>query len=177
MSDQETNMIFKIGFALSKWPHFNSAYVLAVCIFYAMAVDCLIKINIFCTTYKCKMFIIQLLPRGCCKSLVGSHREYTSELLITVMWQQVTATSKTNTSNAMFLTYISTIMWFSNWNHKIHLNSHLSKVCQGILTPILHLIFLYNLLCIWYSHGKKDTHPYNLITIEMGSLWQNKTYI
>ena len=28
ISDQETSSIFKIGFALSKWPHFNIAYVL-----------------------------------------------------------------------------------------------------------------------------------------------------
>ena len=28
-----------------------------------------------------------------------------------------------------------------------------------------------------YSHDKKDTDPYNIITMEIGSLWQSKTYL
>ena len=30
LSDQETSSLFRIGFALSKWPHFNSVYLLGV---------------------------------------------------------------------------------------------------------------------------------------------------
>ena len=28
-----------------------------------------------------------------------------------------------------------------------------------------------------YSRGKKDTNPYNMSTMEIGSLWESKTYI
>ena len=32
-------------------------------------------------------------------------------------------------------------------------------------------------IIIAYSHGEKDTDPYNLSTMEMGSLWSSKTYL
>ena len=37
VSIQETASIFRIGFALSKWPHFYGAYFIGVCIFFAKA--------------------------------------------------------------------------------------------------------------------------------------------
>ena len=36
--DQKASSILKVGFDLSKWPYFHSAYVIGVCIFFVMAV-------------------------------------------------------------------------------------------------------------------------------------------
>ena len=47
LSDQETGRILKIGFALLKWPHFYSAYVIGVCIVFAMAVHIFIAFDAF----------------------------------------------------------------------------------------------------------------------------------
>ena len=38
LSTQETGSFLNIDLAVSKWPHFNTAYVVSVCIFFAVAV-------------------------------------------------------------------------------------------------------------------------------------------